>query len=49
MWYSEPNASRNTIGYAIHNSHSHDAVTRVFDTAGNMIETHDHAGEFREW
>jgi len=29
-------------------SHSHDAVIRVFDEASNVIETHEHAGDFRE-
>ena len=28
---------------------SHDAVIRVYDDAGNRIETHEHAGEFKEW
>jgi hypothetical protein len=27
----------------------HDAVTRVYDEAGNVIETHEHAGDFKEW
>jgi hypothetical protein len=27
---------------------SHDAVIRVYDSAGNVIEAHEHAGEFRE-
>ena len=27
----------------------HDAVIRVFDAAGNVIETHEHTGEFKEW
>jgi hypothetical protein len=27
---------------------SHDAVIRVYDEAGNVIETHEHAGEFEE-
>jgi hypothetical protein len=26
----------------------HDAVIRVYDAAGNVIETHEHAGEFKE-
>ena len=39
----------NAIGYAIHYSRSHYAVIRVYDEAGNMIETHEHAGEFKEW
>jgi hypothetical protein len=25
------------------------AVIRVFDAAGNVIETHEHAGDLREW
>ncbi len=24
-------------------------VIRVYDEAGNVIETHQHAGEFKEW
>jgi hypothetical protein len=38
----------NAIGYAEHYSRSHDAVIRVYDDAGNVIETHEHAGEFKE-
>ena len=26
-----------------------DAVIRVYDAAGNVIETHEHAGEFKEF
>jgi hypothetical protein len=26
-----------------------DAVIRVYDEAGNVIETHEHAGEFKAW
>ena len=29
-------------------SRSHDAVIRVYDDAGNVIETHEHKGEFKE-
>jgi hypothetical protein len=25
------------------------ALIRVYDAAGNVIETHEHAGEFKEW
>jgi len=47
LWYAEPNAISNAIGYAMHSSRSHDAVIRVYDAAGNVIETHEHAeGEF---
>jgi hypothetical protein len=30
-------------------SHSHDVVIRVYDEAGNVIETHEEAGDFKEW
>ncbi len=26
-----------------------EAVIRVYDEAGNVIETHEHAGDFKEW
>jgi len=39
----------NAIGYAKHRSRSRDAVIRVYDAAGNVIETHEHAGDFKEW
>ena len=42
LWYGEPNAASNAIGYAMHRSRSHDAVIRVYDAAGNVIETHEH-------
>jgi hypothetical protein len=29
-------------------SRSHHAVIRVYDEAGNVIETHEHKGEFKE-
>jgi len=49
LWYGEPNAISNAIGYATHRSRSHDAVIRVYDEAGNVIETHEHKSDFREW
>jgi hypothetical protein len=48
LWYSEPNAISNAIGYAKFRSRSHDAVIRVFDQAGAVVETHEHAGDFQE-
>ena len=33
----------------MHYSRSADAVIRVYDAAGNVIETHEHAGDFKEW
>jgi hypothetical protein len=43
LWYGEPNAVENAIGYAKHRSRSHDAVIRVYDDASNVVETHEHA------
>jgi hypothetical protein len=45
LWYDGSNA----IGYAEFFSRSHDAVIRVYDHAGNVIETHEHTGDFKEW
>jgi hypothetical protein len=30
-------------------SRSRDAVIRVYDSAGNVIQTHEHTGDFKEW
>jgi hypothetical protein len=35
--------------YAKFFSRPHDAVIRVYDKAGNVIETHEHTGDFKEW
>jgi len=48
LWYGEPNAITNAIGYARFYSRSHRAVIRVFDESGNVIDTHEHAGDFKE-
>jgi hypothetical protein len=49
LWYGEPNGISNAIDYAKFRSRSHDAVIRVYDEAGNVIETREHAGEFKGW
>ena len=46
LWYDTPD---NAIGYAMQGSRSHDAVIRVYDAAGNVIETREHKGDFKEW
>jgi hypothetical protein len=48
LWFAGPNAIGNAIGYAENRSRSHDAVIRVYDGAGNVIETHEHKGDFKE-
>ena len=45
LWYAGPNAITNAIGFAKFYSRPHDAVIRVYDAAGNVIETHEHKGD----
>jgi hypothetical protein len=49
LWYDGPNATSNAVSYAMHSSRSHDAVIRAYDDASNVIETHEHKGDFKEW
>ena len=44
LWYGEPNA----INYAKFFTRPHHAMIRVYDDAGNVIETHEHDGGFKE-
>ena len=37
LWYGEPNAISNAIGYAKHRSCSHNALIRVCDDSRNVI------------
>jgi hypothetical protein len=48
LWYGEPNAVSNAIDYAKFRSRSHDAMIRFYDEGGNLIETHEHVGGFKE-
>jgi hypothetical protein len=45
LWYTKPD---DAVDYAKFYSRSHDAVIRVYDETGNVIETHEHVGKFRE-
>jgi hypothetical protein len=49
LWYDGANAASNAIGYAQHYSRAHDAVVRVYDATGDVVETHEHEGDFKEW
>ena len=46
LWYTKPD---DAVEYAKFRSRSHDAVIRVYDNAGNLIETHEHKGDFKDW
>jgi hypothetical protein len=48
LWYAEPSAVSNAINYAKFFSRSHDAVISVYDATGNVIETREHQGDFKE-
>ncbi len=45
MWYVEVS---DAIEYAKFRSRSHDAVIHVYDETVNVIEMHEHAGDFKE-
>jgi hypothetical protein len=47
--YGEPDAVSKAIGYAKFFTRSHDAVIHVYDKAGNVIGTREHAGDFKDW
>jgi hypothetical protein len=42
-------AITHAVDYAKFYSRSHPLVVRVFDESGNVIETHEHKGELKEW
>ena len=46
LWYLK---SDDAISDAKFYSGSHDAVIRVYDDAGKLIETHEYTGDFKEW
>ena len=47
LWYGEPDAISNELRKVY--SRSYDAVIRVYDESGNVIETHEQAGNFKGW
>jgi hypothetical protein len=49
LCYGEPDTVSNAASYAKFYSRSHDAVTRVYDATGDVIEMHEHKGLFRDW
>jgi hypothetical protein len=47
-YLSRPNAISSAIECAKHRSRSHDAVIHVYGDTGNVIETHEYSGDFKE-
>src|SRR5437763_17156751 len=48
MWYGGPKAVTDAIDHAQYLSRSHDAVVRIYDEAGILIETDGQVDESRE-
>jgi hypothetical protein len=46
LWYTKPD---DAVEYAKFYSRSHDPVIRVYDESGNVIQTHEHKADFKEW
>ena len=46
--YGEPDAVSKAIGYAKFRGRSRRALIRVYDHAGNVIETHEHKADFKD-
>jgi hypothetical protein len=46
LWYTQVD---HAVGYVQFYSRSHHAVIRVYDAGGNVIETHEYHGHFKEW
>jgi hypothetical protein len=48
LWYGEPSAASNAVGYAKFYSRACDVVVRVFNEGGDLVETHQQTGDFKE-
>jgi hypothetical protein len=48
LWYAGPGSIGNALGYATFFSRSQGAIIRVYDASGNIVETHEHSGGFKE-
>ena len=48
LWYRGSNPIGDAVRYARSYSRRHPVLIRVYDEAGNVTETREHKGEFRE-
>jgi len=49
LWYGEPMAISNAVGYAKFYGRSHDVVIRLYDAEGRvLLGTRESGGDFRE-
>ena len=49
LWFEGPDAFAAAVSYAKFFSRSQPAIIRLFDQSGAVIETHEEAGDFKEW
>src|SRR6266567_4087174 len=49
LWFEGPDAFGDAVSYAKFFSRSQAAIIRLFDQSGAVIETHEEAGDFKEW
>ena len=45
LWSEDASAA---VDYTKHSSRSHHVAIRVYDEAGNVVKTHEHADDFTE-
>jgi hypothetical protein len=48
FWFTASNAASRAIDCAKIRSRSHDFVIRLYDTVGDVIETYEHNGDFKQ-
>jgi hypothetical protein len=48
-WCTAVCRSKNAVNISSARMMKRDAVIRVYDDAGNVIETHEHKGDFKDW
>jgi hypothetical protein len=46
LWYTKVT---DAVDYAKFYGRSHDAAIRVYDEGDNVIGTHEHKGDFKQW
>ncbi len=49
LWFEGPDAFGEAVSYTKFFSRSQPAIIRLFDQSGAVIETHEEAGDFKEW
>jgi hypothetical protein len=48
LWFEGPDAFVDAVNYAKFYSPSHAIIIRLFNESGDVIEMHEHKGDFKE-